>query len=121
MGKMILNGKEYAGSGSEWHEYSTDEKVVGKWIDGKPLYQKSISLAGISIATGQYAIVYTQANIELKYANGYFIEGNYVYIVPEPFLRIRQDGSNIVFRAMEPSAWNISSGFLTIRYTKTTD
>lgn len=44
MGKMILNGKEYAGSGSEWHEYSTDEKVVGKWIDGKPLYEKVIAL-----------------------------------------------------------------------------
>lgn len=41
MGKMILNGKEYAGSGSEWHEYSTDEKVVGKWTDGRPIYEKS--------------------------------------------------------------------------------
>lgn len=40
MGKMILNGKEYAGSGSEWHEYSTEEKVVGTWIDGKPLYER---------------------------------------------------------------------------------
>lgn len=101
--------------------YSDEEREVGVWRDGKPLYQKSILLAGISIATGQYVIVYTQANIELKYANGYFIEGNYVYTVPEPFLRIRQDGNNIVFRAMEPSAWDISSGVLTIRYTKTTD
>ena len=44
MGKMILNGKEYAGSGSEWHEYSTDEKIVGKWIDGKPIYEKVINI-----------------------------------------------------------------------------
>lgn len=101
--------------------YSDEEREIGVWRDGKPLYQKSILLAGISIATGQYVIVYTQANIELKYANGYFIEGNYVYTVPEPFLRIRQDGNNIVFRAMEPSFWDISSGVLTIRYTKTTD
>ena len=41
MGKMMLNGKEYAGSGSKWHEYSTSEKVVGKWIDGKPIYEKT--------------------------------------------------------------------------------
>ena len=35
-------------NGSVWvndvnlHEYSTDEKVVGKWIDGKPIYEKVI-------------------------------------------------------------------------------
>ena len=34
-------------NGSVWvndnlHEYSTEEKVVGKWIDGKPIYEKVI-------------------------------------------------------------------------------
>ena len=35
-------------NGSVWinddnlHEYSTEEKIVGKWIDGKPLYEKII-------------------------------------------------------------------------------
>ena len=27
---------------SQQHEYSTEEKVVGKWIDGKPIYEKVI-------------------------------------------------------------------------------
>ena len=27
-----------------YHVYSTDEKVVGEWIDGKPLYEKTIIL-----------------------------------------------------------------------------
>lgn len=27
------------------HEYSTEEKVVGKWIDGKPLYEKVIAFS----------------------------------------------------------------------------
>ena len=48
MGKMILNGKEYAGSGSEWHEYSTEEKVVGTWIDGKPLYEVTVKNVNLS-------------------------------------------------------------------------
>lgn len=36
-------------NGSVWvndkilHEYSTEEKIVGKWIDGKPIYEKVIS------------------------------------------------------------------------------
>lgn len=31
------------------HEYSTEEKIVGKWIDGKPIYEKvvSFSLSGM--------------------------------------------------------------------------
>ena len=39
-----------------WHEsplknnhiYSTDEQVVGTWIDGSPVYEKTISLDNIS-------------------------------------------------------------------------
>lgn len=42
MGKMMLNGKEYAGSGGgASHTYSTTEQVVGTWLDGKPLYEKT--------------------------------------------------------------------------------
>ena len=38
-------------NGSVWinddnlHEYSTEEKVVGKWIDGKPIYEKIITFS----------------------------------------------------------------------------
>lgn len=57
MGKMILNGKEYAGSGSEWHEYSTEEKVVGKWIDGKPLYEKTFTGLSQSIRSKDWNVI----------------------------------------------------------------
>lgn len=34
-------------------DYSTDEKVVGSWIDGKPIYQRTIVLdTGLSFAKG---------------------------------------------------------------------
>lgn len=40
MGKIILNGVEYVGGGSEnGHNYSTSEQVVGTWVDGKPVYE----------------------------------------------------------------------------------
>lgn len=38
-------------NGSVWvndkylHEYSTEEKIIGKWIDGKPIYEKVISFS----------------------------------------------------------------------------
>lgn len=41
------NGKKRTtsegGSGGSGHDYSTTEKVVGTWIDGKPLYEKQIT------------------------------------------------------------------------------
>lgn len=59
-----MNGKEYAGSGSEWHEYSTEEKVVGKWIDGKPLYEKVVQ-ANCSFTTHFNGDIYG-GNIDLS-------------------------------------------------------
>ena len=32
--------------------YSTDEKMIGRWIDGKPLYQKTYSDT-VSLASGR--------------------------------------------------------------------
>ena len=45
-------------NGSEWvnddnlHEYSPEEKIVGKWLDGKPIYEKTYSLNNINLLTG---------------------------------------------------------------------
>ena len=50
MAKAIINGQTIFGNvhlgqgGSNMHEYSTDEQVVGTWIDGKTLYEKSFSV-----------------------------------------------------------------------------
>lgn len=38
----------------DYHEYSTEEKVVGKWIDGKTLYEKTINIP--SLAVGENSI-----------------------------------------------------------------
>ena len=33
------------------HHYSTTEKVIGTWIDGKPLYEKTLSVASVSVGS----------------------------------------------------------------------
>lgn len=40
---MYINGQAVAPTNliKEGHNYSTDEQVVGTWIDGKPLYEKT--------------------------------------------------------------------------------
>ena len=46
---LIGNIKGQAGEkgkdGSENQIYSTDEQVIGKWIDGKPIYRKVVILS----------------------------------------------------------------------------
>ena len=34
--------------------YSTDEQIVGRWIDGKPLYQKTFVQTGGIVSERQY-------------------------------------------------------------------
>lgn len=50
---------DVAGSGS-WtpqgvptHHYSTDEQIIGTWVDGKTLYEKTIDCGNISASTGK--------------------------------------------------------------------
>ncbi len=41
---LAKNGKIIGGVPQDGYvEYSTSEKIVGKWIDGKPLYEKSFT------------------------------------------------------------------------------
>lgn len=39
---LKYNGSMWINS-DNFHEYSTEEKIVGKWIDGKSIYEKVIS------------------------------------------------------------------------------
>ena len=45
--KAVIGNQVSGGGGSALHVYSTEEKVVGTWIDGKPLYEKTIVYDGI--------------------------------------------------------------------------
>ena len=38
---LIYNGSVWV-NGNNLHDYSTEEKIVGTWIDGKPIYEKVI-------------------------------------------------------------------------------
>ena len=40
---------------STYDVYSTNETIVGKWIDGKPIYRKTFD--NISVASSEYSVV----------------------------------------------------------------
>lgn len=47
---LFVDGKALDGKDG-MHHYSTDEQVVGTWIDGKTLYEKTFKFDNVSIDT----------------------------------------------------------------------
>jgi len=110
------------------NDYSTDEQIIGTWIDGKPLYQKTIDLGNLPNATTK------QVNTEIS---------NVKRLINYSATATDSNGGNIAF----PRLWlggsgdmyigfgsNLSTinvattsdrsgmtGYCTVQYTKTTD
>ena len=106
--------------------YSTEEKVIGKWIDGKPLYRKTIE--GIVSKSNENVIIGTIPNIETvakKYGQGlsgglYWTDLDLKYSdTISSIIQIAKADGQII--AVFSSAFLGFPFHLTIEYTKTTD
>lgn len=109
------------------HEYSTEEKVVGKWVDGKPLYEKTVYF-GSGTLSNKASVSFENMNIDkIMVISGTFedtIEG-------QLSIPVSLDGTFYVGfycnrRAILLTfngAFNgrISNAYAIIQYTKTTD
>jgi len=114
------------------NQYSTDEMVIGNWIDGKPIYQKTLidttALSGTSkdidisllspdfVQIGYCCIVHSASN-EFMYTPPTFIDSNNYFSVS------LIGNGHITLRYTSNIASNRGNhGYiLTIQYTKTTD
>ena len=110
-------------NGSVWvnddnlHEYSTEEKVVGKWIDGKPIYEKVINLSTtIVLQTYIWTNITMIENIE-RIINLSFLRKNEIN---DGRLRFNC-GNNYLQGASEEANFTINSCTIIIQFTKTTD
>lgn len=116
----------------EKHAYSTTEQVVGTWVDGKPIYEITIALAvgDLPTANSSVSIPHGIANFKnLISAEGFVNNGS----VFRPISNARityNSGTNYVIgyvvftdRVYIESAMDLGaySGFIILKYTKTTD
>lgn len=104
--------------------YLTDEHVVGKWIDGSVLYEKTIDCGALPNTTSKtvaHGISNISKIVEIK---GYATNGT-LYL-PLPFagasattgVSVYVNASNISFETgMDRS--NFVESYVTLRYTKT--
>lgn len=106
------------------HNYSTEEKVVGKWIDGKPIYEKTFSSITITNNTdnfvsddfGNKTIRHLQIDFNgisntLSSSNGY-----------TDTLFVNDNNQLIYYFSRSGSWWDgLNTANITVQYTKTTD
>ena len=125
--KPFLGCPAYLTSEGNAEYYSTTEKVIGRWTDGKPLYQKSFTFSNVTISS-------TQTNIgdisEIPIENGW-VESVFANEVDDYFYGL---GFISVWLRVDPTDHNfgikytfsgqttvVKSLVVTIRYTKSTD
>lgn len=113
-------------NGSVWvndkklHEYSTEEKIVGKWIDGKPIYEKTYILNNINLLTGNN-IFDTIENVKVINSNGRINNLSIPYCDGGGYVMCVQSNNEIGLWTNNGFYNQSANIILTIQYTKTTD
>ena len=135
-GTVTLTDEEYAQFKSliqdknKNYNYSTEEQVVGTWIDGRLLYQKTINLGSLPNSTTK-TINHNISNIDLSTtmceAMIYYPSSNYATYLPrvhdsdvknQIFYEINNTSITIYSRNFNASGF---TGMITLKYAKTTD
>lgn len=108
------------------NDYSTDEQIVGSWIDGKPLYQKTVELGTLpnnSTKSVAHGISNLNEIVEIK---GIVKSGTTFMQLGKPStsdihwsIELEVAGNNVaVTTGSDRTSW---TGVCTLKYTKTTD
>ena len=110
----------------EKHTYSTTEQVVGTWIDGKPIYEITIPTG--SLPNNSAISLTTPSNIGyvIEYSGFVYNTSDSTHQRPLPLSAggssdIRLDLNSGTLRITTYSNWNNYEGYVTVKYTKSTD
>ena len=103
--------------------YSLEEREIGVWKDGKPLYEKTIDFGAIPNSTSK-SVAHNISNLDkIVSFDGVMISSDSFETLPSgenSNFRLTANDTNI--NVVTSANWNDwSSSFITIRYTKTTD
>lgn len=105
------------------HQYSTEEKVVGTWIDGRPIYENFFYGTIGNSSTESTNLVVSNVST-LVNANGYATQSGVDFVIPQATtnecLRFIRDSNNVNL-LVRGSFFTNASYTAILQYTKTTD
>ena len=130
MGLLMLNGVAYAGFTEPAEIYSTEEREIGVWTDGKPLYQKTINLGTLTQDSNWHSTPHNISNIErvievIGWTSSY--NNNSFYLAYSLNSYRPTSSYGIVLQCSSTSVDYLNNwvsghtAYATIKYTKTTD
>lgn len=118
MGMIIQNGRIFA-TGEEYHKYSTEEQIVGEWIDGKPLYEKTLEVNGtFNLSNNTWTDIISIPNVDIISELSYYFSGISEIGMTDGRLRWSYSYSTEYLRAAASTDTTITNPIVTIRYTK---
>lgn len=114
--------------------YSSSEQVIGTWIDGKPLYQKTVTVPNTSAWSNNSTFNNDVSNADMIWIYDGFIYDNrstQKFVYPNPMVQ-NSDRLSFNIDLNDKSKFKVSCNttyaanadryaVLTVRYTKTTD
>ena len=110
---------EWTPSGELAHHYSTNEQVIGTWIDGKPLYEKTWDNLSIALNANNWVYFNDPVDIEnvISFVAYYYNSDRYLHCAISEYQRSNSNG--IMFSGF--SGFNRTVNRIVAQYTKTTD
>ena len=120
--KPIADLVEVMDSNEQKHTYSTTEHIVGTWIDGKPIYEKTINCGSLPNNTSKNVARLSDIDLLIDMRGFAYTTGNFR---PLPFAGggnndIRVDYIMGDLRIVTFSDWSSYTGYVTLQYTKAT-
>ena len=124
------------GQGGLAHHYSTSEKIIGTWVDGKPVYECTFYVASASLSNKEFSINTGLSNIKkVLTCTGVLTDGSETYMLPferlteresiRIFTRANSDNTvalNVITGVGGASVYStVTDVYVTLTYTKTTD
>jgi hypothetical protein len=124
-----INNLPSSSGGNSSNIYSTEETLIGTWIDGKPLYRKVVNYGNLNDVKGTKSVEHGISDIdtitdiktigyELAYAfNIPFAPSNHMFAGITYAVRV--DKTNIYIYVSDDRS--VDTAIVTLEYTKTTD
>lgn len=129
--QMILPYLGGGGYGGSAHKYSTEEQVVGTWIDGRPVYERVVVVTS-NFTSNTIISLNGEGDICVHLEGCALRKDSSVYSTTIMFYNTSSDYAfpyggisegNIYLRLMVPSSMlsSLQTVYYQIQYTKTTD
>lgn len=120
MGQIYLNSVQYAGGGGPACNYLTTEHIVGTWLDGSDVYEKTFYLHSLSLASdAKYTVEASFAGNNVIEYSGFDISNQTIYALPDGRLRVMMESGDLKIASINGGTW-AGDLYLTVRYTKAT-